>query len=196
VNFRFARLLQRVVRESQRPLRLRFFIGTTLRGQFNFVPFVRELRELLTGAEIEVIGDRPYPDYMALMEEGDISIDAFHFGGCNTIADSLFLRIPTVTYEGDKWYNRIGSQMLRMTGIPELIATNDDEYVRAVCRLIHDDSFRSRVRQRLYAVDLDATIFDAGTAVHFREAVDYLIENHARLGLDPDRRALRIGVAG
>jgi predicted O-linked N-acetylglucosamine transferase (SPINDLY family) len=196
VNYRFCRLLQRVISASQKPLRFRFFIGTTLHGYFNYAPFVRELGSLLQGARIEVIADRPYPDYMALMEEGDISIDAFHFGGCNTIADSLFLRIPTVTYEGDKWYNRIGSQMLRMAGIPDLVATNDDEYVRIAGRLIHDDSFRSRARQRLYGANLDATIFNANTARHFREAVDFLIENHERLARDPDRRALRIGVVG
>jgi hypothetical protein len=194
MNFRFCRLLQRVIDESQRPLRLRLFVGTSLKGQFNFLPFFRELNSALRGAQIEIIRNHAYPKYMALMEEGDISIDSFHFGGCNTIADSLFLRIPTVTYEGDKWYNRIGSQMLRMAGFSELIATNDDEYVRIVSRLIHDDSFRSQIRERLIATDLDAAIFDASSADSFREAVDYLIEHHERLVREPDRRALRFGV--
>ena len=42
---------------------------------------------------------------------GDLCLDSYHFGGCNTIADGLYLRKPTVTWEGDKWYNRIGAQM-------------------------------------------------------------------------------------
>lgn len=194
MNYRFCRLLQRIVAGSQKPLRLRLFVGTSLRGQVNFLPFVRELDSLLRGIQLEVIGNRTYQNYMALMEEGDISIDSYHFGGCNTIADSLFLRIPTVTYEGDKWYNRIGSRMLRMAGTPELIATNDDEYVRLVSRLVHDDSFRSQIRERLIATDLDATIFNASTAGCFRETVDYLIENHERLVHGKDRRPLRYRV--
>lgn len=194
MNVRYCRLLQRIIAESKKPLRIRLFVGGTLRGQANALPFVRELHALLHGAQIEVIGNRTYETYMALIEEGDISIDSFHFGGCNTIADSLFLRIPTVTYEGDKWYNRIGSQMLRMAGVPDLIATNDDEYARLVTRLIHDDAFRAQIRERLVATDLDATIFNAATADCFRETVDFLIENHERLSRDPDRRALRYGI--
>ncbi len=191
MNVRYCRLLQRIIEESKQPLRIRLFVGGTLRGQANALPFLRELHALLRGARLEVIGNRTYENYMALMEEGDISIDSFHFGGCNTIADSLFLRIPTVTYEGDRWYNRIGSQMLRMAGIPELVATNDDEYVRLVTRLIHDDAFRAGIRDRLVATDLDATIFSPETADCFRETVDFLIENHERLSREPDRGLLR-----
>jgi hypothetical protein len=190
VNFRFCQLLQRVIDSSRRPLRLRVFGGGLLDRRFRFVPFARDLRAAVLRAEIEVVGNLPYAGYMALMEEGDLSIDSFHFGGCNTIADSLFLRIPAVTYEGDKWYNRIGSQMLRMAGTPDLIATNDDQYVEIVTRLIHDDDFRRDIHARLGAADLDKTIFDTSAAGCFRETVDYLIAHHERLSRDPDRRAI------
>ena len=146
----------------------------------------------MRGGHLEVIANRPYAEYMGLMEEGDISIDSFHFGGCNTIADSLFLRLPTVTYEGDKWYNRIGSQMLcAWSNPPRLVATNDDEYVAIVTRLIHDDSFPRQIHDRLAAADLDATIFNTRDAGCFRETVDYLVAHHDRLSREPDRRALR-----
>ena len=189
VNYRFCRLLQRVIDAAQKPLRFRLFSGG-LQRCFGFVAFARELQAALRGAVLEFVGNRPYAGYMELMEEGDAAIDAFHFGGCNTIADTLFLRIPTVTYEGDKWYNRIGSQMLRMAGTPELIATSDDEYVEIVTRLIQDDDFRRDIHVRLAAADLDQTIFDTSGAGCFREAVDYLIAHHERLSRDPDRRAI------
>ena len=195
VNIRFCRLLQRVIDECRRPanLRLRLFVGGTLRRQADFLPFFRDIGSILHGAHVEIITNRPYPDYMALLEEGDLSIDSFHFGGCNTIADTLFLRLPTVTYEGDKWYNRIGSQMLRMVGTPELIATNDDEYVKIVTRLIDDERFRLEIRKRLAAADLEATIFSSRTAGSFCDAVDYLIANHGQLSRETDRSPVRIG---
>jgi len=191
VNFRFCRVLQRIIAESPTRLRLRLFVGSAPQQQANFLSFFRDIGSALRGAHAEIISNHPYADYMALMEEGDISIDSFHFGGCNTIADSLFLRIPTVTWEGDKWYNRIGSQMLRMVGTPELIATSDDEYVQIIKRLIHDDDFRREIRDRLTAADLEATIFSTRTAGSFREAVDYLIANHERLRCETDRSAMR-----
>ena len=177
--------------ESPKALRLRLFVGTSLMRQSDFLSFFRQIGSVLRKAQIEIVANRPYSDYMALMEEGDLSIDSFHFGGCNTIADSLFLRIPAVTYEGDKWYNRIGSQMLRMAGTPELIATNDDQYVEIVARLIHDDDFRRAIHARLAAADLDKTIFDTSGAGSFRETVDFLIAHHERLSRDADRRAIR-----
>jgi len=191
VNHRFCHVLQRIVDESPEALRLRLFVGTSLMRQSDFLAFFRQIGSVLRKAQIEIVANRPYADYMALMEEGDLSIDSFHFGGCNTIADSLFLRIPTVTWEGDKWYSRIGSQMLRVAGLGELAATNDDEFVRLVSRLIADDEYREKIRARLVATDLDATVFNGRTAVCFREAVDYLIASHERLKRDSDRRAIR-----
>lgn len=192
VNAKFVRLLQRIIDESPKRLRFRVFVGSSLSRQGDFLPFVTDLGNSLRGAAIEVVANRPYNDYMGLMEEGDISIDSFHFGGCNTIADSLFLRKPTVTYDGDKWYSRIGSQMLRSAEFGELVATNDDQYVRIVNRLIRDDSYREEIRRRIVAANLDATIFDARSAPTFRDAVDYLIANHDRLKAEPDRKPLRM----
>ncbi len=195
MNVRFCRLLQRVIDECRQPANLRFrlFVGGTLRRQADFLSFFRDIGALLRGAKIEIITNRPYPDYMALLEEGDLSIDSFHFGGCNTVADTLFLRLPTVTYEGDKWYNRIGSQMLRLAGTPELIAASDDQYVKIVTRLIDDERFRVKIRNRLAAADLEATVFSAKTAGSFCEAIDYLIANHERLRTETDRSPIRIG---
>jgi len=195
MNVRFCRLLQRIIDECRQPANLRFrlFVGGTLRRQADFLPFFRDIGLILRGARIEIITNRPYPDYMALLEEGDLSIDSFHFGGCNTIADTLFLRLPTVTYEGDKWYNRIGSQMLRMVGTPELIATNDDEYVKIVKRLVDDERFRLEIRDRLTAADLEATIFNTASASSFQDAFDYLIAHHEQLQRETDRTPIRIG---
>ena len=66
-------------------LRLRLFIGSATR-QLNVVALARELSALLKGAVVEVLPNLGYQDYMALLEEGDLGIDAFHFGGCNTMA--------------------------------------------------------------------------------------------------------------
>src|SRR5262249_48926110 len=141
VNYRFCKALQRIAQGAKKKIKMRLFVGISLYRQNDFVPFVKDLRNLL-GDAADVLFERTYPDYMGAMEEGDISIDSFHFGGCNTIADSLYVRKPTVTWEGDKWYSRIGSQMLRMAGLDELIATNEEQYVDLVLRLIHDDDYR------------------------------------------------------
>ena len=129
---------------------------------------------------------------MAAMEEGDLTVDAFHYGGCNTMVDSLFLGKPMASLEGERWYNRIGPQMLRMVGMPELIATSDDEYVDLLARLIQDDAFREASAAGIQKADLNATIFDRSDARYFLKAINYLIANHESLSRDKSRSTIRI----
>jgi len=187
-------LLHRVIDRLQSGKRVvfRFYPGHSLGRQNDFIPFVQDLDQQM-GAYAEIAPAAPYPEYMALMEEGEICIDCFPFGGCNTVADSLFLRKPTITYEGTRWYNRIGSQMLRSVGLEELVAHNDDEYVHLVTRLIDDDDYRADVQRRLDAVDLDATIFNTTAQADFRQAVKYLIDHHAELAAQESRTPIVIG---
>jgi hypothetical protein len=191
VNHAFGRMLAQIVQRSKKRLRLRFFVGGMTRDM-NLVPFERELSTLLKGAEIEVLPNLNYQQYMALLEEGDLGIDSYHFGGCNTMADSLYVRKLMASCEGDRWYNRIGPQMLRMVGLPELVASSPEEYIELVARLIHDDGYRGVLEGRLRQADLNNTIFSRRDAKYFRKAIDYLIANHETLRNDRDRSPLRI----
>jgi hypothetical protein len=192
INAGFVQVLRDLLDQARRPLKLRLLAGWSLSRQSHYLPFVREIAALFGTERFEVFPNLTYTMYMALLEEGDFTIDAYHFGGCNSVADSLFLRRLIVTWEGDKWYNRIGSHMLRLVGLPELIATNATEYLEVTLRLLHEDAFRADLQERLDRADLDATIFSTADAQYFQKALDFLIENHDRLRQDPDRSAIRI----
>ncbi len=181
VNARLIGMLREVVRRSKKPLCFRIFVGTSLMRHAAYLPFVRELEKQLAPAKVESLPKLSYAAYMAVMEEGDLSIDAFHYGGCNTMTDSLYLGKPMASLEGERWYNRIGPQMLRMVGEDGLIATTEREYVDLILRLIRDDALREASAERLRKADLNATIFNRSDAKYFRKAIDYLIANHEAL---------------
>lgn len=192
VNHHFLGVLQELVRLSQKKLRFRLFAGGSLNKDMEYILFAQEIASRLAPAEVEVMAEMPYPDYMRAMEEGDLTIDAYPFGGCNTAADSLFLRKPMVMWQGGKWYNRIGSQMMASAGLPELVATSEQEYLALVLELIHDDEYRAGLEERLRTADLDASIFSRADAKYFRKAIDFLIANHERLKEDKERLPIRI----
>lgn len=192
VNHRFCLTLKKLLDRAARPLTLRLFSGNSLVRQNDFLPFAEDLREVLGANRVEVAPGMPYPKYMELLEQGQFSLDSFHFGGCNTVVDSLFVGRPIVTWEGDKWYNRIGSQLLRMAGLGELVATSEEDYLDKALRLAADDDYRLSLRQRLRDTDFDRTIFDAGDARYFQKALEHLIANHERFKGAPDRSAIRI----
>ncbi len=191
VNHAFGQMLGRIVERSRKKLRFRLFIGSATR-QLHLVPFMRELSALLKGAVVEILPNLGYQEYMKLLEEGDLGLDAYHFGGCNTMADSLFVRKLMTSCEGDRWYNRIGPQMLRMAGLPELVASSPEEYVDLVVRLIHDDEYRKSLEGRLREADVTNTVFGRADGRYFRKAIEYLIANHESLQKEGDRSPIRI----
>jgi predicted O-linked N-acetylglucosamine transferase (SPINDLY family) len=160
----------------------------------SYIPFMSTIREALGGRTVilEIMPFLKYQEYMTYMEEGDLTLDTFHFGGCNVAADSLFIRKPFVAWQGDKWYNRISSAMLRRAGLDELICNSESEYLDTSLRLIHDDRWRDDLTARLQKTDLHGTVFGDAEASSFRRAVEYLLANHDRLKTEHGRKPLRI----
>ncbi|MGE5658731.1 MAG: hypothetical protein ACM37W_19190 [Actinomycetota bacterium] len=192
VNYPLLCYLKEVVKHCQKKILFRFFAGGALTRKNDFIPFARDLEAALGKEWSELIPAQPYEQYMALMEEGDICIEPYHFGGCNTVADSLYLRIPTITFEGNKWYNRIGSQMLHSVGLSELVAKTPEEYIALILKLIHHDDYRLSLQEKLNQINLNQTIFNSQSKVYFKNAIDFLIENHEQLKSETSRHPIRI----
>ncbi len=192
VNYPILSHLKEIAKRSEKDILFRFFSGGALMRKNDFIPFAKDLASLLGREHIELIPAKPYDEYMALLEEGDICLESYHFGGSNTVVDSLYLRKPTITFEGDKWYNCIGSQMLRVVGLEELVAKNAEDYIRLTVKLIHDDRYRLSIQEKLHQVDLTRTIFSSDSKYYFKKAVDFLIENRERLKRENSRKPIRI----
>ena len=193
LNDAFARTLRAMLDRARRPIVFRLFVNRSLDKQNDFLPFVRDIEALLGRGRVEVLGGLTYREYMARMAEGDLTIDSHPFGGCNSVADSLFLRKLTVTYESDRWYGRIGSWMVRQAGLPELAARSEAEYLDVIHRLVHEEEYRAVMQERLDNADLDGTVFARDEGAAFRRAVDFLVANHERLKVEPDRSPICIG---
>lgn len=191
INEPLVKLLAYIQRKTTKKVFFRFFPGNSLRKN-GFIPFVRDLEQILEPGTFEVVLAKPYGDYMALMEEGDLSLDAYPFGGSNVMVDNLYLRKPTVAYEGKKWANRIGAQLLRQVGLAELIATNANDYVNRAIKLIDNTAYRQGVGDRLKKVDLDQTLFRTDEQQDFKLAIDYLITNHDTLRQEPRDKPIYI----
>ena len=125
---------------------------------------------------IQIISECNYQQYMEAMELGDITLDSFHFGGCNSISDSLFLGIPPVALEGSRWYNRIGPAMLRRLRLSGLICKTVVQYINTAITLINDNSLLLEMADKICHADMDL-IYNNGEEKRFTEAIDMLIRN-------------------
>ncbi len=182
-NYRTLSCLRTIIEKSQKPILFRLFSSGILHNS-SFVVFAKDVTEFLGAENVEVLEGKAYTDYMEIMEEGDLTLDPVHFGGSNIVADSLYLRNLVVAVEGDKWYSRIGCQMLRSVGLEDLIVTNLNDYVDITLRLIHDDTYRLNLQKRLAQVNLKKTIFNSEAKFYFKKSIDFLIKNHDSLKAD------------
>jgi len=192
INHPLLQVVQRLIAGLKRPAKFRFYLGNSTNRCNDHLVLVVELLRMLGPKNIEVYTGLGYQEYMARMEEGDLTIESYPFGGSNTLSDSLYLGIPTIAWQSNRWYGRIGSAMLRAVGLEDCIATSADDYLAKIWHLCHDDAAREQVRTRLAKVDLNKTIYATADAAYFKKMMDYLIANHQAIQQSAERTPIII----
>jgi len=75
----------------------------------------------------------------------DIVLDTLPYSGGDTTLAALDMDVPVVTLRGQRHAERISSSILSHLGVPELIASTEEEFVEIACRLAGDAEWRSRI---------------------------------------------------
>ena len=192
VNSRMIENLQAIIKASHKKILFRFFPGSGLDMANGFLPFKYEIESALGKENVKIFIDTGYVKYMSSIEEGDLTIDSFPFGGYNTIIDSLHTGTPVVTYEGTKAYNRLASALLKRLDLNELIVHNNDEYIDKILNIINNDAYRSEINNKTGQLNLNYKIFSTDEPDYFKKAIDYLILNHEQLKYENSRKPIII----
>lgn len=192
VKFHYPHLLnlKKVADAASKPV---VFLFSGLYAQkFGLPPFRLELEELLGKEHVIATPTYQYAHYMRQIESSDFGIDSYPFGSYNRIIDTLYNYKPMVAYETERAYSRFAATVMRKVGMPELIATNDKEFVDITLRLVEDDAWRNALSDRLKEMDLQERIMNTGSEHYLRKAVDYLIEHHDEIQKHRDRKPILI----
>jgi CRISPR-associated protein Csy1 len=106
--------------------------------------------------------------YLRINTACDVMLDSLHWSGGNTSLDAIAVGLPVVTLPGRFMRGRQTYGMLRVAGVPELIAEDQRSYVALACRLARDAAFRASVVHRLQAGK--ARLFDDRSAIDAMQA--------------------------
>lgn len=128
---------------------------------------------------------------MVAAELGDFSVNSFPFGGFNTVIESLYLGLPIVTMEGDRYYNRACSYLLREIGMGELSTREVSVFVDTCVDLIDNKDRLKAYRDRLDKMDLRGILFKEDPDKNFLQAFEYIFANHP---IAKDDEPILIGV--
>jgi len=96
--------------------------------------------------------------YMAAYAKIDIALDPFSHNGGTTSHDCLWMGVPLISLEGDRYVSRFGVAILSNLGHPEWIAGSCDDYKKIAVELASDikalNIIRLGMRQKMAASPL------------------------------------------
>ncbi|CAG7633937.1 Photosystem I assembly protein Ycf3 [Paenibacillus solanacearum] len=99
---------------------------------------------------VELIGRiRANEEHLAAYHSIDIALDTFPYNGTTTTCEALWMGIPVVTLSGESHVSRVGVSLLTNVELPELIASNKEEYKQKVVDLANDSDFLLNLRLNL-----------------------------------------------
>ncbi len=96
--------------------------------------------------------DRMAPgEYGDLNHAADVYLDTPGWSGGNTTHEAISAGLPVVTLPGPFMRGRVSHGMLRMIGVEDTVARDEDDYIAIAIRLGSDEAFRRAVRARIEA---------------------------------------------
>ncbi|MEP6701500.1 MAG: tetratricopeptide repeat protein, partial [Betaproteobacteria bacterium] len=115
-------------------------------------------RDISARERVRVLSRMTREDFLGVNAASDALLDTHLWSGGNTTLDALAVGLPVVTCPGTLMRARQSAAMLRLAGVPELIAADADDYVRIAARLVAEPEWRGEMSARISAGS--AQLFD------------------------------------
>ena len=109
---------------------------------------------------IRIHGTLPDLEYLELIGQVDIALDAYPFNGCITTLEGLWMGVPIVTQTGDTYTSRVGLSILSRLGLEVFSATSPQEYVAKACAFASQIEALERIRLALRPLLLQSPLCD------------------------------------
>ena len=106
-------------------------------------------RGIDSGERSHVLPQCTHDDYLRISACCDAMLDTSRWSGGNTALDALACGLPIVALPGRFMRGRQSMAMLEQSGIPELVAKDDHDYVRIAARLAEDRAWRETLAARI-----------------------------------------------
>jgi hypothetical protein len=186
LNPRFLSFLADLQGRTRRPLQFHLFPNVS---GVELIAARAIVGRLLPNANVHPI--MAYNRYLERLNQCDLNLSPFPFGGMHSVIDSVRQGLPVVALEGQESHNRTDAMLLRRFAMPEwLICHDETTYAATALRLIEDDALRVAVSRQAAGCGVDARIYgDATTPLRreFADAVSWILAHHEAAKADGRR---------
>jgi predicted O-linked N-acetylglucosamine transferase (SPINDLY family) len=115
----------------------------------------------------------------------DLFIDTWPCNAHTTASDALWAGLPVVTMMGRTFASRVAASLLNAVGLPELICTDTQQYIRTIVEIARDPVRRQAMRDRLDQAREDSALFDSARFTRDYESLLTRMIERQRAGLAP-----------
>ena len=116
--------------------------------------------------------------YLARHRLGDLMLDAIHHNAMTTACDALAAGLPVLSLKGSTMTSRAGESLLCAAGLPELVASDREAFVRTAIHLASDASALHDLKARVARNRHTASLFDTcGRVRELEAAIDQMIRD-------------------
>lgn len=102
----------------------------------------------------------PIKDHLARIKFADLFLDTFPYNAHTSCSDSIWAGLPILTLEGDSFQSRVASSLLKTTGLNELIAKNEKEYVNKAVHIAKNKKYLNQLKKKLLVSKDTNPLFD------------------------------------
>lgn len=174
----FLNMCVEIEKNSNLPLEFHFFPG--VKASFQFQYFQVLLNRYLLRCVVHPPTD--YCSYLKILNQCDIALGTFPFGGANSNTDLLVLGIPKIIKTDisslSGYTDSISSSMVDGVGIIE--TDNDESFLTEALNMIHNAKARNKLSETMRQIPLNNYLNvdgSYGSFSYMNDVVDYLNAN-------------------
>ena len=128
----------------------------------------------------------PISEHLVRIKYADLFLDTFPYNAHTSCSDSIWAGLPILTLEGDSFQSRVASSLLKTTGLNELIAKNEKEYVDKAVNIAKNKEYLNQLKNKLFISRDSNPLFDNKSFTHnIEKAYSIVFENYINQK-DPD----------
>jgi predicted O-linked N-acetylglucosamine transferase (SPINDLY family) len=128
----------------------------------------------------------PLADHLARQALADLFLDTWPCNAHTTASDALWAGLPVLTHIGETFAGKVAASLLHAIGLPELIASTQQDYEALAIELAANPEKLRSLRRKLVANRLTTPLFDTERLTRHIEAAYLAMYERCQAGLPPD----------
>tara|TARA_X000000368_G_scaffold340085_1_gene278247 strand:- start:203 stop:1873 length:1671 start_codon:yes stop_codon:yes gene_type:complete len=105
--------------------------------------------------------EKEFINHLSLYQKIDIALDTFPWNGVTTSFESIWMGVPVVTMKGYNFNSRCGESINRNIKMDELIALDEDDYIKKAVNLATNKDYLTSIRKKIYNEAIISPLFNA-----------------------------------